>query len=290
MPRHFPQDHNLMPSKRVVRFLLVLSLLAYLALSKIDRCTLTKHLSRLSDIILGDTFAQNKAQSLFFERITEDEREQFRNLVRVFHEKVGPNITYFLYAGTLLGSYSHHGMIPWDDDIDIIVRDADREVLLNALKSLVPRYGYTNYSTCCKLFHANSPKAGLKPWKWPYLDIFFYNEYPTYIQDTTQAYKKFNTRDVFPLITRPFMGMSLPAPRNTLGFLRVTYDIDMCMSNSFDHRREQFISCDHITKLPCVHLRGRFPFVRRVYEAKRTLEILEDRLLTVKKGVHATGR
>lgn len=41
------------------------------------------------------------------------------------------NLTYFLAYGTLIGAIRHHGYIPWDDDVDVIMPRDDYDYLIN---------------------------------------------------------------------------------------------------------------------------------------------------------------
>ena len=55
------------------------------------------------------------------------------------------NLQYFLWGGTLLGSVRHHGFIPWDDDIDIVMPREDYDYFIHHYDN--DRYGVQSCET-----------------------------------------------------------------------------------------------------------------------------------------------
>lgn len=82
------------------------------------------------------------------------------------------NLTYFLWSGSMLGAVRHHGVIPWDDDIDLIMPRKDYESFLTLGDEFeFPYFFQTPYTDpeCCYSFARirNSRTTGI-------VDLFRY--------------------------------------------------------------------------------------------------------------------
>lgn len=96
------------------------------------------------------------------------------------------NISYILFAGTLLGAVRHKGFIPWDDDLDVMMLREDYERLLQEADRILDREKFylqgefsahwtmffsklrLNGTTCLEKYHPKDSKTH----QGVYIDIF----------------------------------------------------------------------------------------------------------------------
>ncbi|CAH1798846.1 unnamed protein product [Owenia fusiformis] len=189
------------------------------------------------------------------------------NILRKFVDVCQNNsLDYFMCGGTLLGAYRHHGFIPWDDDLDVMMNVSQMPQIKAIFGSLGPDYVLQapNGILQWKLFSKNSCNIMSKDFKWPYLDIFFYEELnKTHIRDSIVYYAKevFHKSKVWPLQKRKFENMEINAPCDTATFLDTHYDVSLCMSKDYNHAKEVFTN--KATAISCDVLHHIYPFVKR---------------------------
>lgn len=184
------------------------------------------------------------------------------------------NLTFMLYGGSLLGSFRHFGVIPWDDDIDVFMNSSDKHRLLKVLANISsyaihspPNMQWKFYkkerNTMYNCSDSSSGKMFVKHKTWPYIDIFFFSENDTHIWDENSMYSStyvFAKEDIFPLTVSLFEHLILHVPRNTESVLSKTYNIELCVTSVYSHKYETQSTSTQLS-LPCKRLYNYFPFV-----------------------------
>ncbi|KAL7058610.1 hypothetical protein AAHC03_013993 [Spirometra sp. Aus1] len=209
-------------------------------------------------------------------------RGQMRTTWKLFRifvnamEELGFSDRWMLYGGSLLGSLRHHDIIPWDDDLDVLVDREVRSALREKISTLGPEIiiqeGGQRDKIYAKLIEPNntlldvdgSRKLSGFDWAWPFVDIGYYKSNVSHISELAPAYGRhyiYAKSDVFPLLFRPFYKNWVPAPRNALLFTQQTYPGSVnCSALAYSHPFETDLESRTV---PCIDLADRYAFVER---------------------------
>uniref|UniRef100_A0A1I8J1S0 Lipopolysaccharide cholinephosphotransferase n=1 Tax=Macrostomum lignano TaxID=282301 RepID=A0A1I8J1S0_9PLAT len=236
-----------------------------LAPDKIFSSTTARTLTKL-DRDLAKARERVKNVKLFKPFVTKQERwVMLRLLKRIDHVFRKYNVTYIIYGGTLLGSHRHHGLVPWDDDVDLLVNKTVRRHLPAMLAAAAPELVLQEAGGHDKIYDGGlSRRTSTYPWRWPYLDVSFFEENSTHLWDHMATYSHWFVYPkwlVLPTHARPFEHLRLPVPRDTLAFLQLTYGrTGTCLTSAYSHMIEDGMPSG---RRPCLSLNGSVPFVHR---------------------------
>ena len=226
---------------------------------------------------------------MFREKLSAQERELYLDLILTMVEIMRENnVTFFIGAGTLLGSLRHHCFIPYDDDVDIYVDYAKHKTLEDLLR--IHGYVYATNEGRGKFYNNRSrftQRLWRLFWKWPFVDIIYFTDNGTHITEVAWPLSGHSYRRelVFPLHLRPFCGYELEAARDGFGFLSSYYgDLSVCKTQNFDHRYEFPIlrSADQ-RSINCSLLNDAYPYVRR----RETSRGIQEDLILGKKLINS---
>ncbi|KAK7492737.1 hypothetical protein BaRGS_00016042 [Batillaria attramentaria] len=208
--------------------------------------------------------------------VTSEKKAKFMFTMDVFIracEKYGWD--YFLIGGSLLGAWRHHGLIPWDDDVDIIMNGSDWREVRHVLGNIP---GFTLWAQSVgvwRFFLSDLPTVPGSVHKWPFLDIFFFDENSTHLWGLTDHvhYMMFQRKYVLPLTKARWERWQLPVPACAERMLVHEYkNISTCISTLSVHEKG-YVRETH--SVPCSRLHSVFPFVFRCSE-KATGRVVES--------------
>ena len=140
------------------------------------------------------------------------------------------NILYCIESGTLLGCARHQGIIPWDDDMDIMIfKDGYDRIKTLMDKFITEDFYIMQCSPGFKIFYKNIPYGELFVYDYKReinkycMSYPYVNNVPTYYMQKLYFNVMFDPNDIFPIQTIMFEDFEVCVPNNIIGILKSTY-------------------------------------------------------------------
>ncbi len=223
---------------------------------------------------ISETFSKYDSE-LLRRAMTQKEHDKVIDLLRILSTFLGTNkIEHMIIDGSLLGSWRFWDVMPWDDDCDIMTSKLNYDKLrhLFATQTQFPQIEWSLFNNdqfkAIKVYFKNdgSPYAGAYSWRYPFIDILFYNQNETHLWQEEIYTKSISRLDyIFPLVFRPFGRYWFPSPRRPLDYFNSVYNIKgednidkLCIKSHWNHKDE---SEQKIIRVECKMLRKHYKFV-----------------------------
>ena len=136
------------------------------------------------------------------------------------------NIVYTIVADTLLGSWRHHCLAPWDDNIVLLVHPDNRSAILRLFGNSTSAPPTNNFSVLT--MSSNSVQGDkripdfvfqLRDGAFPTLDVFLGVEN----DESLQIWANLQWEHLLPAVRRPLCGYWFYTPRNSALVLRTLF-------------------------------------------------------------------
>jgi glycosyl transferase, family 25 len=194
--------------------------------------------------------------------VWDNDKEAFNDvklIINSFYELCEKhNIEYFPAFGTMLGLERNNGLIPWDDDVDVLVNKKEQEKLIKIIFPELEKKYNISFSKINSIKHADlkyklflSKNELIKKmyfysiynYSWPFVDIFFYDRNKNEIK-FNESLKDivYNLPEEFNLsyVEKEGLKFKSLSKKNTIHILNQEFKgwKNDCLSSNWDHKNE----------------------------------------------------